>query len=247
MQQTTCGYMQSVSSTPVVAGHAFYSVGLAPCNHATASAPLGSKIIVPFSVYDDGSPPLEAAVSRTLLIASPCADGLYSKPLVASGFLLTHCVCFCNFMDTYIYTTGNTHAVYLMTVQHRFVCAICSILDGPCHCLIKYVKAGSSCSLAGEHRRAWRGLAQRFMPSCFHVSRQCQKDSVHQAQCCRGVLLQRQLLPGQLCNCCTVGSCCCPFHSPVHRGRGNRHIISCSGAGVWPSCGFQLAAMPIPG
>ena len=60
----------------IPAGHAFYKVGLAPCNLATAAATLGSKLTVPFIVYNDGSPPLQASVNRTLLVVSPCAEGV---------------------------------------------------------------------------------------------------------------------------------------------------------------------------
>ena len=65
-----------VRRVQISAGHAFYKVGLAPCNLATAAATLGSKLTVPFTVYDDGSPPLQASVSRTLLVVSPCAEGM---------------------------------------------------------------------------------------------------------------------------------------------------------------------------
>ena len=58
-----------------VAGHLFSKVGLVPCNLGTASAPLGTKFIIPFSVYDDGSPLLKSTVNRTLLVVSPCASG----------------------------------------------------------------------------------------------------------------------------------------------------------------------------
>ncbi len=59
-----------------LAGHAFNSVGLAPCNLDTAAAALGTTILVPFSVYDNGSPQLMASVNRTLLVVSPCAAGV---------------------------------------------------------------------------------------------------------------------------------------------------------------------------
>ena len=58
------------------AGHLFYRVGLTPCNLATASASLGIKFTIPFSVYDDGSPQLKSTVNRTLLIVAPCSAGM---------------------------------------------------------------------------------------------------------------------------------------------------------------------------
>ena len=58
-----------------LAGYAFYRVGLTPCRLATATAALGSKLTVPFTVYDDGVPPLQASVNRTLLVTSPCTEG----------------------------------------------------------------------------------------------------------------------------------------------------------------------------
>ena len=57
------------------AGHLFYRVGLAPCNLATASAPLGATVTIPFAVYDEGSPQLKSTVNRTLLVVSPCSAG----------------------------------------------------------------------------------------------------------------------------------------------------------------------------
>ena len=65
-----------VHLVPISAGHAFFKVGLAPCNLTTAAAALGSKLTVRFTVYDDGSPPLQASVDRILLVVSPCAEGM---------------------------------------------------------------------------------------------------------------------------------------------------------------------------
>lgn len=59
-----------------LAGFAFYRVGLTPCKLATATAPIGSKLTVAFTVYDDGVPPLQASVNRTLLVTSPCSEGM---------------------------------------------------------------------------------------------------------------------------------------------------------------------------
>lgn len=58
------------------ADHLFYKVGLTPCELATASASLGTTIVIPFSVYDDGSPQLKATVNRTILVVSPCSAGM---------------------------------------------------------------------------------------------------------------------------------------------------------------------------
>ena len=59
-----------------LADHAFYSVGLSPCNLNTATASVGSTFTIPFAVYDNGSPPLETTVNRTLLVVSPCSSGM---------------------------------------------------------------------------------------------------------------------------------------------------------------------------
>lgn len=67
------------------AGHQFASVGLAPCNINTAAAAIGTKFAITFSVYDDALPPLQASVTRTVLITSPClAGGLLSMIALAS-------------------------------------------------------------------------------------------------------------------------------------------------------------------
>lgn len=57
------------------AEHLFYSVGLTPCALATTSASVGTVFDITFSVFDDGSPQLQATVNRTLLIVSPCSTG----------------------------------------------------------------------------------------------------------------------------------------------------------------------------
>ncbi len=53
----------------------FAAVGLAPCGLSTASAPVGTTFSIPFSVFDDGSPPLQSTVNRTVLVISPCLPG----------------------------------------------------------------------------------------------------------------------------------------------------------------------------
>ena len=57
------------------AEHLFYSLGLTPCALATTSASVGTVFVITFSVFDDGSPQLQATVNRTLLIVSPCSTG----------------------------------------------------------------------------------------------------------------------------------------------------------------------------
>lgn len=69
-------HAETLAAFHCYAGHAFYSVGLAPCNLNTAVAAVGSSFTVPFAVYDNGSPPLASTVNRTLLVVSPCSAGM---------------------------------------------------------------------------------------------------------------------------------------------------------------------------
>ncbi len=78
------------------ADHLFYKVGLTPCNLTTASASLGTTVVIPFSVYDDGSPQLKATVNRTVLIVSPCSAGMSYAAYVCTASMycisaLTYC------------------------------------------------------------------------------------------------------------------------------------------------------------
>ena len=57
------------------AGHEFLSVGLTPCALNTAAAAIGTKFTIPFSVSDSSSPLLQASITRTVVIVSPCSSG----------------------------------------------------------------------------------------------------------------------------------------------------------------------------
>ncbi|KAL0034115.1 hypothetical protein WJX79_009686 [Trebouxia sp. C0005] len=72
--------------------HLFYKVGLTPCELATASASLGTTIVIPFSVYDDGSPQLKATVNRTILVVSPCSAEAKAVVNSSHTLVLTYAV-----------------------------------------------------------------------------------------------------------------------------------------------------------
>ena len=58
------------------AGHEFHGVGLTPCALNTAAAAIGTKFTITFTVSDSSSPPLQATVSRTVVVVSPCSSGM---------------------------------------------------------------------------------------------------------------------------------------------------------------------------
>lgn len=59
-----------------LAVYQFAAVGIAPCALNT-SAPVGTRLPITFTVFDNGVPPLSSAVTRTLLITAPCPPGLF--------------------------------------------------------------------------------------------------------------------------------------------------------------------------
>ena len=58
------------------AGHEFRSVGLTPCALDTAAADIGTKFTIAFTVSDSSSPPLQASVTRTVVVVPPCSSGM---------------------------------------------------------------------------------------------------------------------------------------------------------------------------
>jgi len=59
--------------------------GITPCLPSNVDAlPVGTKVLLPFTVFDYGIPPLNASISRTLVIVSSCEPGEYNCDGVCS-------------------------------------------------------------------------------------------------------------------------------------------------------------------
>ncbi|KAK9807795.1 hypothetical protein WJX72_009618 [[Myrmecia] bisecta] len=67
---------QTCLTTGNCSGLAFALKGLAACNLNT-SAPVGTILQVPFTVFDQYQPPTSASVSRSIAITAPCSTGQY--------------------------------------------------------------------------------------------------------------------------------------------------------------------------